>query len=149
MARLVCAFVYEGSAVAKARPRVRLQGGFARAYTPKKTRDFEAAIGAQALAAMRETSGLAAEEAVTVSIVITRGPLKAWSKRKAAEAIGEPAIGSRDIDNQAKAILDGLNGVAFLDDKQVCGLHVRRVWGRWDQIDVEVRAYPDVEQEAA
>lgn len=33
-----------------------------------------------------------------------------------------------DLDNLAKAILDGLNGVAFLDDAQVCVLNISRPW---------------------
>ena len=34
-----------------------------------------------------------------------------------------------DLDNVAKSILDGLTGVAFKDDKQVCYLQVWRVSG--------------------
>ena len=32
-----------------------------------------------------------------------------------------------DIDNYAKSILDGLNGVAYTDDKQIVSLELRKL----------------------
>lgn len=141
MARIVCRFVYDGEAVAKGRPKFARQGAFVRTYTPKKTETYETAIGMYARMAMRDAGEpLAAEEAVTVDIMVERKPPKSWSKKKAAAAMGQPITGKPDPDNLIKAILDGLNGVAFLDDAQVAGLTFFRRWTDSDRVTVEVRA---------
>ena len=44
---------------------------------------------------------------------------KSWSKKKKAKMAGEPMQSKPDIDNYIKAILDSLNGVYFVDDRQV------------------------------
>ena len=55
-------------------------------------------------------------------------PAKVGVKARASFE-GSPAATCRlDIDNLAKNILDALNGVAYLDDKQVTELAVRKLW---------------------
>lgn len=45
---------------------------------------------------------------------------KSWTRAKKAEAAaGKLAPGKPDIDNILKVVLDGLNGIAYEDDKQV------------------------------
>lgn len=44
----------------------------------------------------------------------------------------------RDLDNGAKAILDALNGLVYVDDSQIDDLRVRRVAG---EVGVTVRVY--------
>ena len=45
---------------------------------------------------------------------------KSWPRAKKAEAAaGKLAPGKPDIDNILKVVLDGLNGIAYEDDKQV------------------------------
>ncbi len=48
-----------------------------------------------------------------------------------------------DADNLAKVLNDGLEGVAFLDDAQICDLRVMKEWG--DRWEVEVWIEPDEE----
>lgn len=43
-----------------------------------------------------------------------------------------------DIDNIAKAVLDGLNGHAFADDKQVAALTVRKLYDSTPRVEVKV-----------
>jgi len=45
-----------------------------------------------------------------------------------------------DVDNIAKAILDGCNGVVWEDDRQVVALHVYRQQGRPQR--AEIRVWP-------
>ncbi len=44
-----------------------------------------------------------------------------------------------DVDNYAKAILDGLNGVVWVDDTQVAQLHVYRHMAAPQRAEVQVR----------
>jgi len=41
-----------------------------------------------------------------------------------------------DVDNLTKAILDALNGIVWIDDAQVCELHVTKGLGKQDKIIV-------------
>lgn len=46
-----------------------------------------------------------------------------------------------DLDNLAKTTLDALNGVAFVDDKQISELALRRFYGAGEKARTEVRIY--------
>jgi len=86
-----------GLPIPKARPRL----GRGRVYTPARTRDYQRAIWASALAA-----GLrASREPISVSLVFHL-----------------PSPGRCDLDNLIKAVLDGLKGAAYHDDRQVVRL---------------------------
>jgi len=87
--------------VPKARPRLGANG---RMYTPKETREFEELIGWTTRSVVRKPI----EKPVKVNIDV-------YSKTRA------------DFDNIAKAILDGLSGVAFIDDRQVVDLRIRKL----------------------
>jgi crossover junction endodeoxyribonuclease RusA len=97
------AFVVPGQPVPKARPRLGRNG---HVYTPKLTRDYERLVGlcARGGGFLRPLMG---------PVAVT---LRLWF----------PDRRRRDIDNSAKSILDGLNGVAYADDSQVADLHVTR-----------------------
>lgn len=45
---------------------------------------------------------------------------KSWSQKKKNEHIGNWHTSKPDIDNLNKAIMDALNGIAYLDDAQIC-----------------------------
>ena len=42
---------------------------------------------------------------------------------------GDPVVKRPDLDNLVKAVLDGLNGVAFTDDKQIAMISGRKLYG--------------------
>lgn len=139
MAQRIVSFTWQGVAVAKARPRVAIRGGFARAYTPKATMAFEAEINIASALAMREAgASMAVDEALICRILISRAPLKSWSKKMRAQMLGRLATGSADIDNKAKAILDGMNGTVYQDDRLIGSLTVTCRWAEEDSVSVEV-----------
>lgn len=83
--------------VPKGRPRVH--GGHAR--TPERTKTYEDLVGWYLRTVFKE-------------------PL---IKDVAAELLFVGASKTADLDNLVKAVLDAANGVAFIDDRQVCELH--------------------------
>lgn len=88
--------VIPGKPVPKARARVRFYDGRVMSYTPPKTREFEKAIRVYAShAGVRLQRGRLA----TVMIFQTNGP--------------------GDIDNLIKSVHDGLNKIAWEDDRQI------------------------------
>src|SRR6056297_2121517 len=115
-----------------AKQRARAFGS--RVYTPAETRSFEQQVGAIAA----QHFGAPMVGPVFVEITATFEPAKSWSKRKREAAIGEPHTQRPDLDNCVKAILDGLNRIAWGDDGQVAELRVRKAWGETAQTMVTV-----------
>lgn len=114
-------FFVPGEPVPKARPRViqrhTIHGAgeyvTTHAYTPRRTIAHEQAIGWRALAAHPGLNPDAQHEwAVFLQFFCQRRPGRLW-----------PAA---DTDNLVKAVLDGLNGVAWKDDSQVSYIRARR-----------------------
>lgn len=97
------AFTVPGKPIPKARPRtVTNQRGTRMTYTPGKCKAFERDVAWEAKRAkVRIHDGLVA---MTLRF-IGCGP-------------------QGDADNLAKSILDGLNGIAYVDDRQVEELHI-------------------------
>ena len=82
--------------------RVHFNGRTRRAYTASRTRAWEETVGWAALAAMKGRAPL--EGDVTVGFSFRRQTLV-----------------RADLDNLIKAVCDGMNGIAYLDDKQIVG----------------------------
>ena len=122
-------FTVEGTAVPKQRPRISGR----RAYTPKRTKDYEERV----LEAFRSSySGFypafGKDTPVSVEIRIGQAIPKSWSRKKQLQAeLGEivPLSRNGDVDNIAKSILDALNGFAYEDDCQVTTLIITKQYG--------------------
>ena len=105
-----------GDPVGKQRPRFARIGNTAiRAFTPAKTKAYEAKVG---LLAMSKRTGTIMEGPVSVSIVAVFKRPQRLKRRKDPDAL-ILYDGRVDLDNVIKAVLDGLNGVIYVDDKQV------------------------------
>jgi Holliday junction resolvase RusA-like endonuclease len=111
-------FTVEGVPRPKARAR---RGAGGRWYTPQATKAYEEAVGWAARAAgVHEPC----DGGVRLDIVL-------WM----------PDRRRRDLDNCAKSICDGLNGIAYLDDSQVAELVVkRRIDGQRPRAEITVAA---------
>ena len=130
-------FFVEGKPEGKARPRVTTKGGFARAYTPEKTRKYEKRIADEYLYSGGE---MYPEDAPIHMIILAYfAPPKSASKKRREDLLehGRPMT-KPDIDNIAKAVLDALNGVAYKDDKQVTDLLMHKYYGEQEGIKVVV-----------
>ena len=44
-----------------------------------------------------------------------------------------------DVDNVAKSILDALNGIVYLDDKQIIELDIKKIYAEtsWTEVKIE------------
>ena len=131
-------FVVPGVPVGKGRPRFAKRGNFVSTYTPERTASYENLVK---VLAMQEMSGnQRVSTPVNVLIDIAVRPPVSWSKKKREQALnGETyPTGKPDIDNVAKGILDAMNGVVYLDDKQVVSLMVRKFYRDSDYAFVRV-----------
>lgn len=132
----MCTFTVEVTPVAKGRPRFSNRGGFAKAYTPKKTADYEAHITNCAKRVMGGQSPV--EYPVALSLQFFLPIPKAWNKTMTLAAKrGEIKHTKKpDVDNFAKAVMDAFNGVLYEDDSQVVDLHVSKAYSDLPRIEV-------------
>lgn len=119
-------FYIPGKVQAKQRPR--FNGKFA--YTPKQTVAYENWIRTCYLDKYREVRQL--EGPLKVEIVAYYEIPKSTNKKKRQQMLDceiFPTV-KPDTDNIAKSILDSLNGFAYLDDKQVVDLNVKKYYAQ-------------------
>ncbi len=126
-------FTIEGQPQGKGRPRFTKNG---HAFTPQATRDYENLIAESFKAA----GGELFDGYVTVNISAFYKIPKATTKEKRGmieRGLLKPAV-KPDIDNVIKAILDGLNGVAYHDDNQVIRVSAAKFYSTEPFVAVEV-----------
>ena len=127
-----------GEPVAKGRARSAIRAGRIMHYTPDATMAYEAVVAKTARTAMGPSAPIAGP--VVLSIAVTCAIPPSWSKKRQAEALGRPKTSRCDIDNYAKALLDGCNGIVWNDDAQVWNMHCTKVYGLVPGVVVEVTA---------
>jgi len=106
--------VIPGRPVPKGRPRFGRGGNV---YTPKRTREYEELVGWYAKQCIPKP--LKGDIELHIKVYVKNNVFP-------------------DIDNIAKAIMDGLNGVAYRDDRQVVCLSVQRIKGREERVEIEL-----------
>lgn len=131
-------FIIEGKCIAKQRPRMARNGHF---YTPKKTHDYEKLVGFsyRAVPICRKkyySKGIPVEVAVEIYQKIPSHFNKAKKQLALSKKIFP--MSKRDIDNQLKSILDGLNGIAYDDDKQVVKVNVEKFYSDKEYAKVSI-----------
>lgn len=129
-------FAVDGDPVPQPRPRVTTRGGHARAYVPAghAVHAYRAALAAAASAAGAQPHG--DPVSVVIDLVFARPPSHL---RKSGVKPTAPRLPRADIDNTSKAVLDSLNGVAWVDDSQVARLVVEKSYGHEARTTVRIQ----------
>lgn len=110
----------------KERPRFTNRGGFARAYTSSKTRNFEASIARMAKAQLQFQKPITDLIVVSVFFEFMRPKKTVLMTPK------------KDLDNLCKSIFDALNGILYNDDTQIIELMARKTWSDKNKITVVI-----------
>ena len=121
------------------RPRGKARPRFANGhtYTPRATINYEREIATSYIA----HGGGVHEGQCTVKITAYFSIPKSWPKYRKLEVISEAIMPQTkpDIDNIIKVVLDGLNGVAYYDDKQVVRVAAEKRYSRdTEGLDIQV-----------
>ena len=131
--------VVMGEPVAAGRPRFSRRGGFVKAYDPKKSRKYKEEIKKQASKQLSKDyqpfSG-----AIKVEICVYRKIQKSVSKKEYARRLSNevrPTV-KPDADNYIKIILDGLNGLVWLDDNQITDVSAHKYYSDKPRVEVEI-----------
>ena len=119
---------FEIDPVPKGRPRLSTRGGFARAYTPLKTRQFETELQILARRLWKQPP-LTGALYVGITFYVPIANKKKW---------GTPHDKRPDIDNFIKT-MDAFNGILWNDDVQIAELYARKVYTEKGRIDLYVK----------
>lgn len=122
----------------KGRPRFSRHGKFTKVYTDQATLDYETAIQLCATKAMGSQKPL--ETPVSVYLHIRVSIPQSYSKKRSEGCLNgsERPTKKPDIDNVAKAYLDAMNGVVYLDDTQVVELNIKKVYSAVAGVDIAI-----------
>lgn len=134
MTMLCCRFEIPGHPRGKGRPRFTADG---RAYTPSETRAYEQKVKAcylQQCGCHRFPD----DSAIRVWITAVFPVPQSASKAQREKLLSGAHTHKPDADNIAKAILDGLNGVAYRDDARIADLRVRKQYGEAPKVLVDI-----------
>jgi len=136
-------FEIEITPVAKGRPRYARRGNFVQTYTPTKTREYEDVIRENAKMAM----GMSDPLETPLNVLLMFGmPIPSSTPKKALQGYLDGSvkhIKKPDLDNLAKAVLDAMNGVVYLDDNQICRLTIEKNYDTVPKISISVREEVD------
>lgn len=131
-------FSIPGAPVAKGRAKVTTIGGHARMYTPTKTLNYESKVALFASQAMKGLPLLAGP--VSLDLVLHMPIPASWSTKKRNDAMAGGIIPTvkPDCSNVLKAVEDALNGIVYLDDKQISDIKIRRRYSDLPKVVVHV-----------
>lgn len=133
-------FTVPGTPVAKGRPRATTISGRARMFTPAKTARYESTVALAAQQAMGTRTPF--DGPLVVDAVALFDVPASWSQKKRAAALaGEvKPTGRPDLDNIAKALGDGCNGVLWTDDSRIVQLTIAKRYAEAPGLRVVVTA---------
>jgi len=129
-------FTVYGKIQPKQRPRFMRRGNFIQTYTPEPTLKYQKLVADSYIEKYGDTK---LEGALIMEINAFFNVPKSYSKKKRAELMGKPnTLHNGDIDNVAKSILDGLNGVAYEDDTIIYDLHIKKFYSDEERVEVKI-----------
>ena len=136
-------FEIPGPPIGKARPR---SGKFGVFYTPKKTKNYEALVKMMASQEMNKQNLNPLDCPLFVTIKAYYTIPESWSKKKKALAESGNLLPTvkPDLDNVEKSILDGCQGIVFIDDKQVVEVLKRKMYSTRPRVEVIIRDYSNI-----
>lgn len=117
MAESKLSFTVPGTPKGKARPRFNMRTK--RTYTPDSTTSYENLV--RVCFNNAHPDWVPSGDAVEIHIYLYFPVAQSWPKKKIIAAL-QGILKKKtkpDLDNVEKAILDGLNGVAWIDDAQI------------------------------
>jgi len=121
-------FFIPGKPVPKARARTVRVNGRTMSFTPEASANYELYVKWQAAAAMAGVKP--SDKPCRLHLIVGLPIPQSWSKKRQEQAIiGEVMPTSKpDLSNILKSIEDACNGVAYVDDSQLCEVVMRKCY---------------------
>jgi len=132
-----------GEPIGKGRPRVRVVAVAGKRpvptlYSPKATKDYEAALRQVAALAMRGRAVISGPVCIVIRAYM--GIPQSWSDRKKDQARWGMVFptGKPDWENIAKGCCDSLNKIVYNDDAQIVMATVRKIYDDNPRLEIGV-----------
>lgn len=140
---MIVSITIPGAPIAKGRPRISTRGGYARAYTPAKTRSYEDLIRCEALSAMGNREPLEGPISLRMTAYVPiPASIKGARRLDALAGILKP-VTRPDLDNYLKAAQDACNGILFRDDNQITDLIARKRYSDRPRLTITIEGGPE------
>lgn len=124
---------YKNTPRAKARPRFARCGNYMKAYKLKDEQIEEDAFKYEVKRQLKRQGvykPFGKGVAISISAVFVFPMPKSYSKVRKQRLLGTLHTKRPDTDNVLKFYLDGLNGILYEDDSQVCEyVKIKKIWG--------------------
>ena len=130
-------FFIAGTPIPKGRPRAAARGKHTILYTPKATKEYEDHVAEVASKHIPETGIITGP--ITISLVFFLKAPKKYTKK-----MNTPHVTRPDVDNLAKAILDGLEGILYENDAHVTTLYAHKCYRDKPRVTVSVSELVEV-----
>jgi Holliday junction resolvase RusA-like endonuclease len=138
-----------GEPLGKGRPRFRRLPTFVSTYTDAKTKGYETLIAKTWQDTFGKNILFKKDSPLEVEIICQFSVPKSTPKSIKSKMLNGdiPYTKKPDIDNIAKIVLDGLNGVAYEDDKQIVALFIKKHYinNELEEPSIQVRIYGEIE----
>ena len=138
-------FEVAGKPKSKRTGNISTKGSFARLIKNPETAIFENLIKISFRS--KHMSHAITDNAVKIEINAFFRPPNNFSKKKLKMIEGDeyPICKKPDCSNIIKVVEDGLNGVAFFDDKQIIDTSCRKFYSNRERTEIKITIYDDVE----
>ena len=121
----------------KPHPKVRPRFYKGVAYNPKSNKDYEELISSSYLI---QGNKYFEENFIKIKMLFEFEVPKSYNQKKRSEALrGSLRPSKNDLDNLVKSVLDGLNGVAFKDDRQVYIIEAEKKFAEQNCITITIQ----------
>lgn len=134
--------VVPGEPIAKGRPRFASRGGYAVAYTPKRTANYENLVATAFQ--QKFPDWIPTDKPVEVDMKAYFSIPKSFSKKKILKAKENEVrpLKKPDTDNLLK-IMDALNQIAWIDDKQVFASSCEKFYSDQPRLEIKIAIYEE------
>lgn len=138
---MIVRFTVPGEPKGKGRPRFTSRGGYPRVYTSAETTAYENKVR---FCYITNCHKLKFEGSIALTAICYFPiPKSTTKKQKELMLAGKVYHTKRpDVDNCIKSLLDGLNGVAFVDDKQIAEICALKLYSDEPRVELTIEDIP-------
>jgi Holliday junction resolvase RusA-like endonuclease len=114
--------------------RARMSFTTKRTYTPDETVRYENLI--KMTYAEKYQNNQPYKDPIGITVMAYMPMPQSWSKKKQMEVVGFPCLTKPDTDNILKIAMDSLNGIAYIDDKQIYKASIYKAYSTEPRLEI-------------